>query len=522
MLDLFVGPLLRQSCTKQQGVIIVLVRPIMKSNTAVDAKTQRKMQPLSISHSPVVIFVAALAVCLLFVVGAWLQRGNAPSHLTSLPSHENTPDGSGPSSAENQQYVEQCSCEIDDPTTFASTVGLSGTVSDCCCSFGDIEMANGETVYPLLRQIVQTPFFAHFKINLCSSCELWEDAPMCMLKDCGVCECEKPPDWAREVEWLPNETGPDPNCEHIDDQVVITVDAHIDDGWPSPPLTFLDDISPIDSVSANGVQDDGNAAVVVDLRLNPERYTGYAGPSSEKVWTAIHTDNCFQQQPKSSSEQEEDDYTCSLSPDERIYNRIISGLHSSISLHIAHSYCLEMDQNQIAECKIWGKNSSSARERVLDHKDRLENLYAIFAVLLRAVQKAGSAVTAAVPVEDPFFDDSLSEWTYSLLPQISTMAETCPLTFDETSLFLEGAGPKRGELQRRFKHLLKIMQCVGCDRCRLWGTLQTLGIGTALKILLDDSSSRAVSLSRQEAVALVHTLERFSSALKYASEFSKM
>ena len=133
-------------------------------------------------------------------------------------------------------------------------------------------------------------------------------------------------------------------------------------------------------------------------------------------------------------------------------------------------------------------------------------------------------MTAAVPQEDPFFDDSLSEWTHSLLPQISTMAETCPLTFDETSLFLEGegAGPKRGELQRRFKHLLQIMQCVGCDRCRLWGTLQTLGIGTALKILLDDSSSRAVSLSRQEAVALVHTLERFSSALKYASEFSKM
>jgi len=490
----------------------------MKSNTVVDADDltkKRRKRPLW----PVIIFVAIVVVVGSLLVGVRLhvQRTNSPSHQ----SQEIPPGGPRPSSVKNQQHEEQCSCEIDHPT-FASTLGLSGTVSDCCCSFGGIERTNREIVYPLLRQIVQTPFFAHFKINLCSSCELWEDAPLCMLRDCGVCECEKPPDWANEVEWMPNETGPDPNCEHIDDQVVTTVDAHIDDGWQSPPLTFLDEQTPFDFGSADGEQDD-SSAVVVDLRLNPERYTGYAGPSADKVWAAIHTDNCFQQQPKSVG-QEEDEFTCSLSPEERVYNRIISGLHSSISLHIAHSYCLEMDQNQIAECKTWGKNSTIARERVLDHKDRLENLYAVFSILLRAVVMSNSAVTAAVPVEDPFFDDSLSEWTHSLLPQISAMAETCPLTFDETSLFLEGegAGPKRGELQRRFKHLLQIMQCVGCDRCRLWGTLQTLGIGTALKVLLDDGSSRAVSLSRQEAVALVHTLERFSSALKYASEFSVM
>ena len=32
------------------------------------------------------------------------------------------------------------------------------------------------------------------------------------------------------------------------------------------------------------------------------------------------------------------------------------------------------------------------------------------------------------------------------------------------------------------------MDCVGCDKCRLWGKVQVSGIGTALKILfgLDD------------------------------------
>jgi len=63
------------------------------------------------------------------------------------------------------------------------------------------------------------------------------------------------------------------------------------------------------------------------------------------------------------------------------------------------------------------------------------------------------------------------------------------------------------------------MQCVGCDRCKLWGTLQTLGVGTALRILFDDRESRDTLLSRQEAVALVRTLERFSSALVFIHDF---
>ena len=31
----------------------------------------------------------------------------------------------------------------------------------------------------------------------------------------------------------------------------------------------------------------------VDLSLNPERYTGYAGSSAERIWKAIYRENCF-------------------------------------------------------------------------------------------------------------------------------------------------------------------------------------------------------------------------------------
>ena len=46
------------------------------------------------------------------------------------------------------------------------------------------------------------------------------------------------------------------------------------------------------------------------------------------------------------------------------------------------------------------------------------------------------------------------------------------------------------QFKSHFRNVSRIMDCVGCDKCRLWGKLQVSGIGTALKILfaLDDKA----------------------------------
>jgi len=439
-------------------------------------------------------------------------------------------DNASNSTLNSTNSEQECTC-VDDTQSIAATLGLTGSISDCCCTFETLEDTNLHHVYPLLKRVVATPFFAHFKIDLCSSCELWHDSPMCVLRDCGVCECEAPPDWASEAEWIPKEVveieSDDDDCGHVDDKIVTSVDLHVSDSWmttSADTFFFNGESSTLDN---NEVVDE-DRAVVVDLRLNPERFTGYSGQSSDKVWRAIHEDNCFQQNDDHDNTNDDTSTPgyCTLETEQRVYNKIISGLHSSISLHIAHSYCLEMDKDRIAECKTWGKNSSLAYDRVLNHKDRLENLHVVFAIMLRAVQKAGSAITSAVPINDPFFAESLSEWTHNLQPEITKLVESCPIMFDESSLFSEVASgdieAKRLELKRRFKHLLDIMQCVGCDRCKLWGTLQTLGIGTALRIILDEEreTQSTNKLSRQESVALVHTLERFSSALVYTHDLA--
>lgn len=418
-------------------------------------------------------------------------------------------------------YTKICRNNNSTSSSLSEIMGLNGTVSECSCSFSDIDEVNDKKVRPLLKRIVNTPFFSHFKIDLCSECELWKDEPLCMLRDCGVCECDEAPEWAFKVDGMPL-TGPD--CKHVEDNIVTTTDSHISSEWQNPIS-----MSHSNELIGTSRQKSEDTGVVVNLRLNPESYTGYNGESAAKVWSAIHSTNCFQ--PSSTNIRNETDHNrdqdpihCALPAEQRLYNRLISGLHSSISLHISHTYCLELDQNQIGECKRWGKNSKIAHDRVLNHPDRIENLYVAFALLLRAVVKAGPAVTSAVPKDDPFFSDSLSTWTDTLLPELINMAHDCPNTFNEHDLLLDpDIKYKKVELQRRFNELQKIIQCVGCDRCKLWGTLQTLGIGTALRILFsnNDDIEGTLQLSRQEAVALVHTLERLSSSLVFAYDIRR-
>jgi len=86
------------------------------------------------------------------------------------------------------------------------------------------------------------------------------------------------------------------------------------------------------------------------------------------------------------------------------------------------------------------------------------------------------------------------------------------------------------------------MDCVSCEKCRLWGKLQILGIRSAIKILLTpleelaafqstdsdpagstcrtSEADREGVLGREEVIALVNTLNQFSNSLLFAAEAS--
>ena len=74
-----------------------------------------------------------------------------------------------------------------------------------------------------------------------------------------------------------------------------------------------------------------------------------------------------------------------------------------------------------------------------------------------------------------------------------------------------------------------VMDCVSCEKCRLWGKIQFsgmkifLGIGTALKILFSKANNPEVEveLRRWEIVSLVNTIGRLSESVKAAEEFDE-
>ena len=186
----------------------------------------------------------------------------------------------------------------------------------------------------------------------------------------------------------------------------------------------------------------------VDLTINPERFTGYAGVSAHHVWQAIYEENCFglseaamdAARTGSSSAgdsnfgaltgsttgpkkgggvgfsrlsegwgtemikgamQEED-----MCEEKRVYYRVISGtphrmavlvegcllmtmsgLHASISIHICHEY---LDQ-QTGE---WNPNLQCFINRLASHPERLSNVYFNAVLLLRAVARAAPYIEA--------------------------------------------------------------------------------------------------------------------------------
>lgn len=103
--------------------------------------------------------------------------------------------------------------------------------------------------------------------------------------------------------------------------------------------------------------DDLTEGDYIDLSLNPERFTGYAGPSAQRVWKAIYEENCFGMSELDSSSPNPalvglpDSLSSALGADgaegskecleRRVYYKVVSGLHASISTHICHQ-----DMNQ--------------------------------------------------------------------------------------------------------------------------------------------------------------------------------
>ncbi|KAF8482907.1 endoplasmic oxidoreductin [Russula ochroleuca] len=397
-----------------------------------------------------------------------------------------------------------------EPAQRASCQGThTGPIETTLCDYETIESVN-YVLYNQLHELVQTPFFKYFRVDLYRECPFWEENVVCMNRDCSIItvdESEIPEQWR---------AGTLSKLERTEDHRVDLPGCYYRDS----DFCFLDDMT---------------EGEYVDLSLNPERFTGYAGISAHRVWKAIYEENCFGESESSLSKMSmpgvvlpdtmaevlymDGDIPQEQCLEKKVYYKVISGLHASISTHICHEH-LNQTTGQ------WGPDLQCYVSRIASHPERLQYIYFNTVLLLRAVARLGPYLSAYDYCASGTHEDDAI--TYSRLEKVLEIAGVAG-KFDETALFKgENANVLKEEFKQHFRNVSRIMDCVGCDKCRLWGKIQTTGLGTALKVLFEldeknlDPRLNANLLQRSEVVALINTLHRFSESLHAVDVFRRL
>ncbi|OAL56037.1 endoplasmic oxidoreductin [Pyrenochaeta sp. DS3sAY3a] len=447
-------------------------------------------------------------------------------------------------------------------------------VSDACASYNTLEQLN-EAVHPYLHSITQnTDFFSHYRLSLFSKkCPFWDDENgMCGNVACAVNTLDNEEDiplvWrAKELGKLKGPTASHPGKkqqreerkrplhgslgENVDESCVVEYDDECDERDYCIPED--------ESATAKGDY--------VSLVDNPERFTGYAGVGAQQVWEAIYRENCFSKPPKVTAssgssplggsapfgsfgnqqqlmaanqlrnvikeqgmqqkvqsaiahgkpvqqlDPVEFDDTCI---EKRVFHRVISGMHASISTHLCWDY-LNQTTGQ------WSPNLACYEKRLHNFPERISNIYFNYALITRAVGKIKQHI------QDYSFCSEDAEQdlrTKNSVLRLASALPSGPEIFDETVMFQDPDSiALKEDFRNRFRNVSRIMDCVGCDKCRLWGKVQTNGYGTALKVLFEfdeKDSSKDPVLRRTELVALINTMDRLSHSLSAIKEFRRM
>jgi ERO1-like protein alpha len=372
---------------------------------------------------------------------------------------------------------------------------------------------------------------------------------MCHSESCAVCECDPedvPPEWRHELPAAaaaaaaPALAAAD-GCH--DPSATFEQTAALSRLAPSRAAVELD-FAPWAVPAGEAerhvwlVQDEASPTLqYVDLLANPEGWTGYAGPSARRVWRAMYEENCF---------------GADACLEERVFARVLSGLHASISTHIALTRLGHGPDGR--DVALWV-------ERVGAHPARVMNLYFAFLFVVRAVAKAAPLLARLDLATGVPEDDARARTLLAALVDAQTGAAAVLRGFDESAMFrvrrdelvaecpevlhglhdvqvlheryLRHAAAKaalKDQFRDKFRNMSRILDCVGCERCRMWGKLQFLGLGTALKILFADeafaggeapATEAPLELDHNEVVALINVLHRLSISVAAVQELQR-
>eukprot|EP01059_Diplonema_ambulator_P001791 TRINITY_DN11515_c0_g1_i2.p1 TRINITY_DN11515_c0_g1~~TRINITY_DN11515_c0_g1_i2.p1 ORF type:complete len:1049 (+),score=253.63 TRINITY_DN11515_c0_g1_i2:74-3220(+) len=375
------------------------------------------------------------------------------------------------------------------------------------CNVDAIDEANSQQLFRIFNELMDTTYFRLFRVDLKRKC--FRDVDV--VPTCGE---EERPDALKGFE--PEEpkcnlkagdsSFIDPFESLVDKRLSVVEEETVkeeDSCDPNLPEFWLDMCSNIPTETQD----------FVNLMLNPESYTGYNG---SEVWSRVYHENCLTNGSTVDT----------LCYEHRVLYRLLSGMHSSINIHINHAFYPPSKSKGI---HTWQPNIERFKQQFSGNDQYIKNLRFSFVVVLRALVKSANVMRR---VNLTGIDDEETLRTTVLLSRLldsKIMTSCSPVfnAFDESLLFKEEDGSStQHQLKKQFKEVFKNvsaeLDCITCQKCKLHGKLAVMGVGTALKILLipEETLERSF-LSREEIVALINTAGKMSSALMILRQFEE-
>ncbi|KAK7207031.1 endoplasmic reticulum Oxidoreductin 1 [Myxozyma melibiosi] len=401
--------------------------------------------------------------------------------------------------------------------SLASSTSAIDEFSQSTYDISAIDTANAEKLRPLLHDIVTTSdFFRYYRLDLFGRpCLFWDDEGICGNRACAV-------DTIDDEEGLPEIWRSEYLGKLSSGSAIDSEAEFLDEAFGDAEMSCVKDedalnTKPKDYCVPEDETGDG-PGVYVSLVDNPERYTGYIGKHPNMVWNEIYKQNCFAEEVAdnaiASNSAEVGSIVSDTCVERRMFYKVISGMHASVAIHLCNEY-LNYDTGE------WGPNLECYMKKVGDHPDRVSNVYFNYALVSKAVAKLRHYLEDFTFCTDAQGYDT--ETRRKMLKIAIEADKSVPDLVDTSKLF---KSPQlKEEFRQKFVNVSRIVDCTGCDKCRLWGKLQVTGYATAMKILFelpDSGQGEAIQLRRMEMVALINTYDRLSKSIAAIDSFRTM
>lgn len=293
---------------------------------------------------------------------------------------------------------------------------------------------------------------------------------ICRSSFCQICSCE-----VEEVPslWRQNSNSQEHIKLGIEEQFAKWTNKF---NFSSEQWLLDDDVEPSDGSFVN-------------LLKNPEGYTGYQGPH---IWSAIFRENCFS------------DKLTSLCTEDKTFYRIFSGWLSNTNMQIGMNFH-DKKTNQTS------LNVNFLVSRLLNNKERIDNLFFLYSLMLKAVHKAKNML-----LNYDYHSGNNKEDANTILLLYNVFEkeniEFLNNAFNETTLDFENFmnSKKTKELITRFRNISSIIDCVTCSKCRMHAKLEVFGMSTMLKIMFANQDELKEKVRRNELVSFINLFAKLS------------